>query len=114
MDKDADIVKTAILQSSNGALVQVVKGDADAIGFISFGYLNEGVKALSISGVAPTTMNVKSGAYPVVRPLLYVTKPEIDGAVKAFIDYCTGPEAQTIIAEEGISLLNSSELTKKR
>jgi phosphate transport system substrate-binding protein len=98
--------KTAILQSSNGALVQVVKGDADAIGFISFGYLNEGVKALSINGVAPNTVNVTNGTYPVVRPRLFLTRPDIDGAAKAFIDFCTSPEAQTIISEEGYISVN--------
>jgi phosphate transport system substrate-binding protein len=64
MGKDNPIVATAILQSSNGALMQVVKNDPDAIGFLSFGYLDNTVKALSVNGIAATTEN----ANPVYIP----------------------------------------------
>ncbi len=67
MGKETDIVKTAILQSSNGALLQVVKGDVDAIGFLSFGYVDSSITALSIDGVAATAENAKNGTYPVIR-----------------------------------------------
>ncbi len=96
-----NIVKNAILQSSSGAIMQVVKADAWSISFDSFGYLNSTVKALSIDGVAATEANAKSGAYPVVRPLYFLTKAQPSGLVKAFIDYCTGPDAQKIISDEG-------------
>jgi phosphate transport system substrate-binding protein len=106
MGKDADgkainIVKNAILQNSSGALLQAVKGDAQAIGFDSFGYVNETVKALSIGGVAATAENAKSGIYPIVRPLYFLTKNEPTGIVKAFLDYCQSDEAQEIIVKEG-------------
>jgi phosphate transport system substrate-binding protein len=96
-----NIVKNAILQSSSGAIMQVVKADAWSISFDSFGYLNSTVKALSIDGVAATEANAKSGAYPVVRPLYFLTKAQPSGLVKAFIDYCTSPDAQKIISDEG-------------
>jgi phosphate transport system substrate-binding protein len=106
MGKDAtgnsvSIVKNAILQNSSGAIMQVVKSDAQAISFDSFGYVNSSVKALAVDGVAATTANAKSGTYPVVRPLYFLTKTQPTGAVNAFIDYCTGPDAQKIITSEG-------------
>lgn len=101
MGKDAKIVKTAILQSSNGALMQVVKNDANAIGFLSFGYLENSIKAISINGVAANAANALNGSYSVVRPFLFVTKGEPAGVVKAFIDYCMGSEAQKIVTKEG-------------
>lgn len=101
MGKDTAVVKNAILQSSNGALVQVIKSDPGSIAFLSFGYLEGGVKALSIDGVAATIDNAKNGTYPVVRPLYFLTKNEPAGLVKAFIDYCTGNEARETITAEG-------------
>jgi phosphate transport system substrate-binding protein len=106
MGKDAsgnniNIMKNAILQSSSGAILQVVKSDAQSIGFDSFGYLDSSVKALAIDGVAATSENARNGTFPVVRPLYFLTKNQPAGLVKAFIDYCTGPEAQKIIISEG-------------
>ena len=95
------IVKTAILQSSNGAILQVVKGDPDAVGFISFGYLDSSIKALSIGGVVANAENAKNGSYPVVRPFLFVTNGEPAGVVKSFIEYCLSDEVQEIITKEG-------------
>jgi phosphate transport system substrate-binding protein len=101
MGKDAKIATKAILQSSNGAILQVVKGDPDAVGFVSFGYLDNTAKALSIAGVAATADNAKNGSYIIVRPFLFVTKGEPTGLTKAFIDYCLSSEVQQIIIKEG-------------
>jgi phosphate transport system substrate-binding protein len=101
MGKDATIVKNAILQSSNGALVQVVKSDTQSISFVSFGYLDSSIKALSIEGVAATEPNASNGTYPIVRPLYFLTKSQPTGLVKAFLDYCKSEEAQKLVAVEG-------------
>ncbi len=95
------ITGRAILQNSTGALMQVVKGDPDSIGFVSFGYLDDSVKALSVEGVAPTMENAIEGIYPIVRPFLFITGDQPAGPVKAFIDYCTGSEAQQTVLDEG-------------
>lgn len=100
MGKDL-IINTAILQPSNGALRTTVSSDAQAIGFISFGYIDNTVKALSIDGVAATTENALNGTYPIVRPLYFLTKEQPAGIVKEFIDYCLGTEGQKIAEEEG-------------
>jgi len=102
MGKDVVITATAILQSSNGALKTTVAGDPDAIGFLSFGYLDSSVKALDINGVAGTVANAKNGTYPIVRPLLFLTKGQPEGIVKEFINYCLGSEGQEIVAEDYI------------
>jgi phosphate transport system substrate-binding protein len=111
MGKDAqgnavNIVKNAILQSSNGALMQVVVGDAQSIGFLSFGYLDNTVKALSIGGVSANEANAVNGTYPVVRSLYFLTKNAPAGIVKVFLDYCQGPDAQKIVTSEGYIKVN--------
>jgi phosphate transport system substrate-binding protein len=91
----------AILQNSNGFLKTAVSSDSQAIGFISMGLVGSSVKALTINGVAATEENAKNGTYPVVRPLYFLTKTQPTGIVKDFIDFCTGPDGQKIVAEEG-------------
>jgi phosphate transport system substrate-binding protein len=95
------IVKNAILQSSNGAIRTTVANDSQAIGFLSFGYVDKSVKSLAIDGIAGTEENAKSGKYPIVRPLYFVTKSQPAGLVKQFIDFCQSSEAQKIIVSEG-------------
>jgi phosphate transport system substrate-binding protein len=95
------ITAKAILQPSNGALRTAVSTTPLSIGYLSLGYLDNTVKALSIDGVAPTAENSKSGKYPVVRPLYFLTKEQPTGLVKDFIDFCLGSEGQMIIEKEG-------------
>jgi phosphate transport system substrate-binding protein len=99
------ITANAILQSSTGALKTTVAGNKKAIGYISMGYLDSSVNALSIDGVAGTEENAKNGSYPIVRPLIYVTKGNPEGIVKKYIDFCKGTAAQAIVAEDYISIL---------
>ncbi len=95
------IAKNAILQSSSGAIAQVVKRNSQAISFDSFGYVDNTLKALSVDGVAATVENAKNGKYPIVRPLNFLTKNEPTGVVKAFLDFCQSDAAQKIISGEG-------------
>lgn len=95
------IVNTAILQSSNGALRTTVANDPNAIGFLSLGYVNNDIKALSIDGVPCSTETALDGTYPIVRPLYFLTAKEPTGLVKEFLDFCTGTKGQTIVEEEG-------------
>jgi phosphate transport system substrate-binding protein len=91
----------AILQNSNGALKTAVSNDPQAIGFLSLGYIDSSIKALEMNGVPATEENAKNGTYPIVRPLYFLTKTQPTGIVKDFIDFCTGPDGQKIVAQEG-------------
>lgn len=93
--------EAANVVSSNGAMKISVAGDPNAIGYISLGYLDETVKAVSIDGVAPTQEKAASGEYRVVRKLYMNTKGEPSGLVRAFIDYVRGPAGAEIVKEAG-------------
>jgi phosphate transport system substrate-binding protein len=100
--KDEVITDDAILFPSNGALRTAVAGDEDSIGFLSFGYLDETVRAFDIDGVEATVANAINGDYPIVRPLYFLTLGELTGKVADFIDFCLGPDGQAIVAEDYI------------
>lgn len=95
------ITDKAILQPSNGALRTSVSTTPLAVGFLSLGYIDSTVKPLAVDGVVCTVENCKTGKYPVVRPLYFLTKEQPMGLVKEFIDFCLGSEGQNIIEQEG-------------
>jgi len=101
-----DIIKTAIVQNSTGAVRATVAGDKNAIGYVSLSSVDQSVKALQIDGVAATEANVKNGTYKLQRPFIYVTKGEPTGFAKAFIDFVLSPEGQKLIVEEGAVSVN--------
>ena len=52
----------AIIVSSNGNMVTTVSTTENAIGYISFGYMDDSTKGVAVDGVEPTVENVQSGA----------------------------------------------------
>jgi phosphate transport system substrate-binding protein len=96
-----DIIKTAIIQNSTGAVRTTVAGDKNAIGYVSLANLNKDVKALDIDGIVASVENVQNGTYKLQRPFLYLTKEAPAGLAKAFIDFILSPEGQKILVDEG-------------
>jgi len=97
-----DISLGALVQDSNGAVRQVISSDANAIGYISLGLVNDQVKALRISGVEPNLTNVYSGKYTLVRPFLFVFSGEPAGEAKSFLEFVLTPSAQKLLLKEGL------------
>lgn len=100
MDKE-DIINTAIVQNSTGAVRTTVAGDKNAIGYVSLASVNDEVKALDLDGVKASEANVKNGTYKLQRPFIYITNGQPSGLSKSFIDFVLSDEGQDIIVEEG-------------
>ncbi len=100
---DTEVSLNAEFFPSNGAVKQKVASTANAIGYISMGYVDETVKALSIDGVAGTEANVLSEIYPIWRYLNFITDGQPEGLTKEFIDWCLTEEAQAIAENEGFT-----------
>jgi len=100
--KKTDVRKDALLQASNGAVLSAVSGNAKAIGYIGFGYMNDSIKGVTVNSVALTLKNGKSGKYPISRKLLiYVNEDRISPDAKAFVDYIISSEGQKLVKESG-------------
>jgi phosphate transport system substrate-binding protein len=97
-----DISLGALVQDSNGAVRQVIANDASAIGYISWGLVNDQVKAVRISGVEPSLANVNNGKYTLVRPFLFVFNGEPVGEAKSFLDFVLSSSAQKLLLKEGL------------
>ncbi len=96
--------------NGNSQIVEAVKADPSAIGYIGIGYAKEatGVTLLEIKmtkdGIAvnPTDKaSVMSGKYPIARPLYQYVSGTPSGMVKEFIQFELSPEGQKIVEEQG-------------
>jgi len=97
-----EISLESLVQDSNGAIRQVVSNDPHAIGYISLGLVNNQVRALRISGIEPTVTNIERNKYTLVRPFLFVFNSEPAGEAKSFLEFVLSPDAQRLLAREGL------------
>jgi phosphate transport system substrate-binding protein len=104
--QDGQLVRNAIIFDGTGAIKSAVAGNADAIGYISLGSVDNSIKALDVDGVNATTGNVKNGTYKIARPFILVTKRGValNPATKAFLDWTLSGAGQAIVTRSWISV----------
>lgn len=99
-----DYFRSTRMMPSTSAIVQTVSQDKGAIGYVGLGYAEEAgskIKVLTVDKVEATINTIRSGKYPVARPLFLYTNGNPSGAVKTFIDYILGSSGQKIVKETG-------------
>lgn len=117
-EKDADGNKTdktttdALVCKSTDVVLTQVSGDANAIGYISLGSINDTVKAVKVEGVEPTVENVENGSYKIVRPFNIVVKDDISDAAKDFKNFIMSKEGQEVIGKSYIEINKSADAFK--
>jgi phosphate transport system substrate-binding protein len=101
MEKER-VAPSAQIAASNGAIVQTVSTNKNAIGYIGIGYLNASVKALSVNGVTGSEETTLDGTFPISRPLFMFTNGWPTGDVLNFINFVLHPKkGQDLVAETG-------------
>jgi phosphate transport system substrate-binding protein len=63
------------------------------------------IRTIAVDDVEPTAKNVRSGAYPISRPLLLVTKGQPEAEVKEFLDFMLSAEGQAIVAKNFVPVV---------
>lgn len=92
----------ALLQASNGAVVQAVSKNKNAVGYIGIGYLDTSVKATTVSGIEGSEESTLNGTYPVSRPLFMFTAGWPKDEIAKFLNFVKHPEkGQKYIGEAG-------------
>jgi phosphate transport system substrate-binding protein len=92
----------ALLQASNGAVVQAVGKNKNAVGYIGIGYMDESVKATTVNNIEGTPETTLNGTYPVSRPLFMFTPGWPKEEVANFINFVKHPDkGQKYVAESG-------------
>ncbi len=92
----------ALLQASNGAIVQAVSKNKNAIGYVGFGYIDKSVKPLMVDGVLGSEETTLNGTYSISRPLFMFTRGWPKGDTLNFINFVLHPEkGQKYVSEAG-------------
>jgi phosphate transport system substrate-binding protein len=93
------VTPMAIIMPGSQAVRDYVAEHQGAIGYVSIGYLGQGVSALAIEGVQPTRETIEDGTYPLTRPFLLVTLPNPSSAVIAFMQFAQSSAARAIVKQ---------------
>ncbi len=107
-NKTDNTKKDALICKSTDVVFTQVSGDKNAIGYISFGSLNDTVKALKVEGVEPSTATIESGDYKIVRPFNIAVKDGLSDAAQDFENYILSSEGQDIIEKAGYIKIDKS------
>jgi phosphate transport system substrate-binding protein len=99
-------VRAHLVIGDNEQGVKTVAGNRHAIGYVSIGTAefdeSQGVKIklLSVGGIDASTETVRSGTFPISRPLHIVTRNAPTGLAKTFIDYAQSKAVHDIIKQQ--------------
>jgi phosphate transport system substrate-binding protein len=98
--KGADFDPAAAVLPGTGQVRSVVAQSRIAVGYISLGFVDKTVKALTIDGVTPDEQTVANGSYPISRLLHFFTKGEPTGLAKQYIAYVLSPAVQDEVVRD--------------
>lgn len=89
--------------STNPQAFARVKSTQGAIGYVGFGFVQTGVKALTLDGIKPSRQTILSGRYPVSRPLFMFTNgyPELGSMAHKFVTFHLTERGQEVVEDKG-------------
>jgi phosphate transport system substrate-binding protein len=108
--KKQDYMQDAKLMPATSAIIQSVSTDKSAIGYVGLGYAlaaKDKVKIITVKAddtspaVMPSDETVKTGQYPIARPLFLYLNGEPKGTVKKFLDFCLSAAGQAVVTDTG-------------
>ena len=105
-NKEIFSADTLLLPSSEGIIAEV-RDNPNAIGYDGLGYITPDVKKLAVAKdpkkgyILPTIDTVTQGTYPIARQLFMYTKGKPTGAIKDYMTWIAGAEAQKIVLDLG-------------
>ncbi len=86
------VTPKALMQASNGAVVQTVSKNKNAIGYVGLGYVDKSTKPLKVNNVAASAETAISKQWPIARELYIFTNGAPQGVVKEFVEYLLAPD----------------------
>lgn len=101
---DVEVKADAIQAPSMGALVTKIIENEYAIGYASFGIVNQNkdkIVTLKVDDVDATIDNIVSGSYIIQRPLIAMINGELTAPQQSFIDYLMGEEGLSVVESMG-------------
>jgi len=104
--------KADAIAGENQQCVKIVANNKDAISYLSIGTaLYESSRGTKISlssldSVTPNVENLKNNKFPIIRPLILISKKQPDTHIKNFLDFALSTEVQHLVSEQSFVSVN--------
>lgn len=96
------LTEDAMVVEGNGNVQTSVAGNENAIGYVSFSFIDDTVKDLTVEGVEATAENAKAGSYPLSRPFLFVyDENNYTPQTQAFVEFALSEDGQSYVEAHG-------------
>jgi phosphate transport system substrate-binding protein len=88
----------------SGAIVAAVAADPAAVGYVGMGWVKAGVASVAVApeagapSVAPTAEAVRTGRYPLYRPLLLYSRGDPQGELRRLLQFALAGEGRKLVA----------------
>lgn len=98
----------------SGTLLQSIKDNKGAIGYVALSYLvnNQDVATISVDGVAPTLENTYNGTYLVWGYEHMYTKGEPNATVKSYLDFIMSDEYGKSMEAQGYGVTSKMQVQR--
>lgn len=101
LDETDGLTSNAAVSEGNGPAQIAIAGNENAIGYISFSYIDDTVKAVTVDSVEPTVENVKNKTYALSRPFLFVSYDDnVSDAGKKFLEFALSADGQACVEKD--------------
>ncbi len=95
-----ELVANSLITNGTGSIKQTVIGNKNAIGFVSFEYLDDEVNIVNVDNVEPKAEMVQAEKYKISRPFIVVSKEgNLSEEKQEFIDFILSEDGQAIVKE---------------
>lgn len=103
LKEEGGLSNLAAVSEGNGTVQAQVASNPHAIGYVSFAYLDESIKPLSINGIEAVAKEAQEGRYPLARPFVfcYKTQDKDGDFIKEFLAFTLSLDSQELVEEEG-------------
>jgi len=96
-------LKASVIIGDNEQGIKTVSGNLGSIGYVSVGTAvfearnGAKIKVLPMDGIEPNADTIRSGKFPMSRPLNLVTTKSVSPKLKAFLDFAQSDNVKSIV-----------------
>jgi phosphate transport system substrate-binding protein len=106
LGKDLKNASDAVVLRKEGELIQMLQSTPYSIGAFSLAYAishDLAVNRLSLNGIEPSLVTLKSGKYPMSRSINLVWNKQATDATQAFLNYVFSPAGTDVLERAGFA-----------
>ena len=93
--------KNTLYLPSNTAILEEVRSNKNAIGYIGMGYMDTTVHSLSVDHISASFENIANKNYPIAREVYWYVDANRTGVEAKLVDFALSSEGQNIVKSEG-------------